>query len=183
MHMFATTDAAIALDWMPPVLMVVAVILLGLIFTHRIRSKIDRRSAAQPTARQRIEQLKSAAHRQEDLQVVTAETLDTVQDLAARLSNRAERLEQLIARADELITRLGAAAGQALPAVTDAPRPEGEGSAEDAIAPTGKPALPTDPLTRSVYELADAGRNPVEIARELDEQIGKVELILALRRG
>jgi hypothetical protein len=33
----------------------------------------------------------------------------------------------------------------------------------------------------AVYELADGGRDPVEIARALDEQIGKVELILALR--
>ncbi|GEM_PF-1251026 len=40
---------------------------------------------------------------------------------------------------------------------------------------------PIDPLTANVYELADRGRSPVEIARYLDEQVGKVELILALR--
>ena len=38
-----------------------------------------------------------------------------------------------------------------------------------------------DSLTLAVYERADAGRNPIEIARELEEQVGKVELILALR--
>ena len=38
-----------------------------------------------------------------------------------------------------------------------------------------------DPLTRSVYNLADYGRTSLEIAQELDEQIGKVELILSLR--
>ena len=38
-----------------------------------------------------------------------------------------------------------------------------------------------DPLAEQIYELADAGRTPVEIAQDLDEQVGKVELILALR--
>ena len=41
----------------------------------------------------------------------------------------------------------------------------------------------TDPLTEEIYELADAGRTPVEIAQHLAEQVGKVELILALRPG
>ncbi|MBL1219046.1 MAG: hypothetical protein D8M59_16325 [Planctomycetes bacterium] len=51
---------------------------------------------------------------------------------------------------------------------------------------TGIPVVPNrttvDPLTSSVYELADRGRSPIEIARELDEQVGKVQLILALRQ-
>lgn len=48
-----------------------------------------------------------------------------------------------------------------------------------ARASKARPA--TDPLTASVLELADRGKTPVEIARELDEQVGKVQLILALR--
>lgn len=43
--------------------------------------------------------------------------------------------------------------------------------------------LTLDPLSASVYELADRGRSPVEIAQQLDEQVGKVELILALRQA
>jgi len=39
-----------------------------------------------------------------------------------------------------------------------------------------------DPLAARVHELADSGFTSVAIARELDEQVGKVELILALRR-
>jgi len=38
-----------------------------------------------------------------------------------------------------------------------------------------------DPLTASVYELADRGLQSVAIAQNLDEHVGKVELILALR--
>jgi len=40
-----------------------------------------------------------------------------------------------------------------------------------------------DPFTQQVYDLADAGKNPVEIASQLNEQTGKVELVLALRKS
>lgn len=40
-----------------------------------------------------------------------------------------------------------------------------------------------EPLTRRVYELADRGMSALDIARKLEEQIGKVQLILSLRRG
>lgn len=61
-----------------------------------------------------------------------------------------------------------------------------------ASSKTGHAALPQagyrssdahdDPLTRSIYELADAGKAAQQIASELNEHTGKVELILALRR-
>lgn len=183
MHMFAAADVTTALDWVPPLLMVVGIILLGLIFTHSIRSKVARRNAAQPTPRQRIEQLKSAAHRQEDLQVTVADSLKTIQDLAARLNNRAERLEQLISQADERISQLEAGVERTVAKTAETSPDEGGFPIADSPPPPTRPALPADPLTRAVYDLADAGRNPVEIAQELDEQIGKVELILALRQG
>ena len=40
-----------------------------------------------------------------------------------------------------------------------------------------------DPLRRRVYELADNGSTPIQIAQGLNEDVGKVELILALRAG
>jgi hypothetical protein len=61
-----------------------------------------------------------------------------------------------------------------------------EAPARRDAAPPPPPAQAgraTDPLTRQIYELADEGQTPVEIARRLDEQVGKVELILALRAG
>lgn len=39
-----------------------------------------------------------------------------------------------------------------------------------------------DPLTAEIYRRADAGEDAVAIAQAMDEQIGKVELILALRQ-
>jgi hypothetical protein len=41
----------------------------------------------------------------------------------------------------------------------------------------------SDPLCASVYSLADSGSDAVAIAKQLDEHIGKVQLILALRGG
>ena len=48
------------------------------------------------------------------------------------------------------------------------------------VAANGPP-VSLDPLTQSVYELADTGYQPIQIAQELQEQVGKVELILSLR--
>jgi hypothetical protein len=40
---------------------------------------------------------------------------------------------------------------------------------------------PRDSLVEEIYRLADEGRSAVDIARQLEEHTGKVELILALR--
>ncbi len=50
----------------------------------------------------------------------------------------------------------------------------------DRAAPA-QPRVSLDPLTEAVYELADKGQNPIDIARALEEQTGKIELILSLR--
>jgi hypothetical protein len=39
-----------------------------------------------------------------------------------------------------------------------------------------------DPVAMKICAMAESGKQPLEIARELNEQIGKVELVLALRR-
>lgn len=67
----------------------------------------------------------------------------------------------------------------------------GRMAAETAVAPTPAPeskrviaaagAYAPDPINGKVYELADLGKQPAEIAAALDEHIGKVQLILALR--
>jgi hypothetical protein len=82
------------------------------------------------------------------------------------MDRQAARLEQLIAEADSRIRRLER--------LNSAPPP-----APPRQVLTGDT---TDPLNRRVYELADEGMPPVEIARALQQQTGKVELILALRQ-
>ena len=89
--------------------------------------------------------------------------------LAANLDAKAARLERLIAQADERLNRL-----------------EDRAAAESRPRPERRPGLTTDdtdPLNRRVYDLADRGLPPVEIAKQLSQQVGQVELILNLRRG
>ena len=125
-----------------------------------------------------------------------AEVGELVRDLAARLETRAARLEALLDQADERIERLEArlAASTAHKGLgTDAPAPaaarnghqhdpEADPWADPGQPARAQPGLPDDPLHQEVYELADAGQTPLAIARRLDQQVGTIELILALRR-
>ena len=60
----------------------------------------------------------------------------------------------------------------------------GAGAGDGARAPGGpaEPDAAHEALVRRIYDLADAGRSTLEIARQLDEPVGEVELILALRQ-
>lgn len=66
------------------------------------------------------------------------------------------------------------------PATDAQPDPDSSPTRPAANGPA--PGSSDDPLTRSIYELADAGKAAQQIAAELNEHVGKVELILALRR-
>jgi hypothetical protein len=97
-----------------------------------------------------------------DPRSVVRDAEELLQLLAEQADGHAARLERLVADADARIKKL-----EHLAAATDArarlePRP--------------------DPLNQQIYELADEGLAPIEIARRLEQQTGKVELVLALRR-
>jgi hypothetical protein len=153
-----------------PLLMVVGVVALGMLLTFTIRSRIARRNRDRPSPRQVIERIKAAHEGADDVNAAVSRLTDTARRLSAQLDNKARRLEVLLGEADERIAALSE------PAAAPAPPPPANGSRRPASGPP-----PMDPLTRSVYEHADAGLSPLEIAQQLDEQVGKVELILALR--
>jgi hypothetical protein len=177
-------------DVLAPLLMVVGVILLGFILVGSVRGKIARRQAATLSPREQIAHARDRSGAQDDAYAAGAALLDTARRLAAQLDDKAERLEQLLAEAEQRIASLDRLLEESEVMLSGAMPAEGprdaaagarygrEAASGRALAPSAPPA---DPLTTTVYELADAGRNPVEIARQLDEQIGKVELILALR--
>jgi hypothetical protein len=94
--------------------------------------------------------------------------LDAALDrLSHAIDARSQRLEELLGRADDGIRRLEA--------LSDEP---------PALPTPAAPHLagPVDAVSARMYELADEGLPSVEIARTLDQHLGKVELILALRR-
>lgn len=108
----------------------------------------------------------------------------------AQLDTRAARMEELIRQADERLAELRselARQGVAPPPATAVPpaRPDDireEAEAEDSGEPPPPPPIPIDPRHAAVYRLADQGRTSSEIAREVGQPAGEVELILALRR-
>lgn len=97
---------------------------------------------------------------------------ENVTRLAAEaLDERMRQLEVLIALADERLAELDKR--MAAHAEEQASR-----TPEVRIRPI---ETPRDSVMEEIYRLADEGRTPVEIARQLEEHAGKVELILALR--
>lgn len=115
--------------------------------------------------------------------------MQTTQRMAAQLDSKTAQLEILISQADERIALLKkiqsneVISKSAKPTKTQqklAKPPTPSSRNKEVRQPHSTPQL-IDQLTRSVYDLADFGRTTIEIAQELDEQVGKVELILSLR--
>ncbi len=152
--------------------MVLLIVGFAIFMTFSIRGKIARRNAARPSPRELVEQMRGHPRvLASDAHTYTAKLEDTARRLSGQLDNKARRLEMLIDEADQRIAALGTPAG---PPDRPATRP-----ATDPAPGNGEHQ--PDELTRAVYEQADAGRTALEIAQHLDEQVGKVELILALR--
>ena len=148
----------------------------------RLQWKRQRRSPDEEPVAQMCETLDE---RRADMERA-AEVGAIVRDLAARLETRAARLEALLDQADERIEKLEArlAAGAATNHLAQKPQgaePASDPWAEDDASAT-KPRTSDDPLHQEVYELADDGQSPLDIARRLDQQVGTIELILALRQ-
>lgn len=145
----------------------------------RLRRKTGGRRRRGPGARERVEDLRTARRPEgaESLEQLMVDVQELTRECAAQIDTRAARLESLLREADQLVARLEAARdGEPAKGPSNEP-------IRQAHMPRVEVAEPKklDPLTRQVYELADRGLPSVEIAQELDEQIGKVDLILALR--
>ncbi|MCG3179860.1 MAG: hypothetical protein BIFFINMI_02206 [Phycisphaerae bacterium] len=86
----------------------------------------------------------------------------------ATIETRSVKLEVLIEQADERIARMEQLLKDA--------------QARPSAGPQADPGpAPVNPEHEKVYNLADAGRTPVQIASQVGRDVGEVELILALR--
>jgi len=152
---------------LPAMLFVAGVFILVMIFMNRAR----RRTSRGATPMDQLAAIRArAAGRTDSLDEVKADVQELAQRLASQLDNKAERLEQLIRDADERIARMSGA--------------QGDGQARGPDTPLRVPEAPrTDPTRLRIYELADQGLSPVEIARKLDQPTGQIELVLSLRRA
>lgn len=137
-------------------LLLLGVLLIIVALMLGIRKK-RRRIAQRGTAREQLERMNQETAVRGDLEQLMVEIEQLAKRLGAQLDAKTLALEKLLHEADQVIEKLERGAG-----------------------PTEPPA---DPQTIRIYRLADEGRSPMEIAQELDEHVGKVELILALRKA
>ena len=157
--------------------LVVGLVFIGFFFLTRLNRRTASKGETTLTPEEQIERLRESRGMHGDLEKLMAEIEDLAKRLEGRLDAKSQQVEKLIAEMDRRIAELSRLQGQSTAKadrVSVAPLP---------APPLTPPELPNDPLSRSVYQLADAGHSPPEIARKLNEQIGKVELILALRQA
>jgi len=109
----------------------------------------------------------SSENLEREMATLLSELSDMARAIYQQLDERTARLESLIQAADERIEKLHRAQGE-VPAT------------ETAQADDGPPAA--DPRHDQVYQLADEGVSPQQIAQRLGRPCGEIELILALRQ-
>ena len=106
-------------------------------------------------------------------------------DINAQIDTKFAKLERSIADADKRIPALRILIDEAKKLLDEST----PAAAHSPAAPTAAPApadgrdLAHDERHRRVYELADQDKTPMQIASELDQTVGEVELILNLRRS
>jgi len=116
-----------------------------------------------------------------DMSNLLVELSDMARQMTGQLDTRAARLEALMREADEKIAMLrslqsggGPPHGVLVEAKLLAADAVPMRAAEDA-------AVAVDPRHAEVYDMADEGQSPQEIARQTGRPRGEIELILALR--
>lgn len=138
-----------------------------------------------PEERQQRRKEFDAMHRDLGKAMTEIETL--ARRLGDDLEAKTARIEALMKEADDRIATLQRLQSGANDATDETPSPPAAAIMNRPTSdPDPEPASENDapdPLSREVYKLADAGHTSMEIARKLNEQIGKIELILALRRA
>jgi len=157
---------------LPDLLLVAGVALVTVWAFASLRRRLRERDTAPPRERvqQRMEEIGGASAKRRELEEVMADATELSRRLAATLDNKAARIEKLIQQADDRLAQLDAAS-----------KAEPRSSMIEHRATRDGVSSGVDPVTRRIYDLADDGMVAVDIARELDEHVGKVELILALR--
>ena len=170
-------------------------ILLILISLMMSMKKRRNKSASRVTAHEHLDRLKNKHAVKNDLETLMVE----IEELGKRLSHQIDAktiaLERLLDEAELRITQLSSLTSPENPAPAPAKpsifQSQMENSTANPTATHPVQAASTPPVTTKqmaktdfirIYQLADAGNSPQQIAQEVGEHIGKIELILALRK-
>ncbi len=157
-------------DWMPYVMIGVAAGLV--LMLSKLRSRGATQLGEQLSPSEKAERQRQTDGVRGDLRQMMRELEELTQRFGDELEAKSSKLEKLLREANTKIAELEKlrTAKPASPRLIPAKAIEVE---------IGEPV---DPVTSKIYEMSDGGRTSIEIAKQLQEQVGKVELILALRQ-
>lgn len=172
-------------QFLPGALLAFGVLVLVMVTIRLLRRNLSKNAPANTgSPKERIEQIRAEASARPPTETFQADAEELTRRLAAILDNKAARLELLIEEADDRLAKLDranlGASVRTRPVEPDAGAFRTAPPEPTPVAATPPPA--SNPTHRQIYELADSGLGPVEIAQRLDQPIGQVELILNLRR-
>ncbi|MDD4891859.1 MAG: hypothetical protein PHU85_18215 [Phycisphaerae bacterium] len=165
----ADGKAAPSQGWQPMhvIMLGFGVLLVGYFFMRMNRQRAMRQAGAGPTREDRARAARTADGIRDQLDALMVQLEELARATTAQIETRYTKLDVLLRQADERIAKLESLLAQANGQTPKPPATNG-----DAVRPEH----------RQIYELADAGRPPVEIAQETGRDVGEVELILALRK-
>ena len=177
--------------------LVIAVAILGIVYVTFVRPLRQKKKERDPLQRKATGGGAALARQrsvEREMSNLLVELSEMARQMTAQLDTRAAKLELLLKEADEkilLLKRTGINRGKNSAAAGSDSDPDAataagaalEGVIMEARAPLHAAMRETqlDPRHAQVYDLADEGHSPQEIARELERPSGEIELILALR--
>lgn len=156
----------------PLIFMAVGVILLFYASTRRLAGKVG---LTEKEAANRIPALREHIEIKERLEKLLVELQDLAREINAHIDTRFCKLQVLIKEADEKIKKLETL-NKSIGTKDRIGQEPNKDTSED------KSQENINPEHRLIYELADKGLSPTEIAKNTDKTPGEIELILALRR-
>ena len=145
-----------------------------------IYRKRKRRTVSSLTAREQLERMQQHRGMRGDLEDLMVEIEQMAKRLGSQLDAKTIQLEQAMREADRRIERLellkeAASQSDQWQVANHTVESDNEG-----VLPGN---APSESLAKAVYALADQGLTSVDIAKQLNELVGKIELILALRKA
>lgn len=153
--------------------------LVYVVFIRPNRSGKKKDPLARPVAEPGLARQRAV---ERDMSNLLVELSEMARQMTGQLDIRAAKLEALIHEADEKIAALQRATGREAHhghgVIIEAKLTDPD-VLQSSVRPAPEPQA--DPRYVAVYELADEGFNPHEIARQTGTPRGEVELILALR--
>jgi len=167
------------IDFPQIIMLALAVVCLtAVMFATRRRIRDSQRKPSN-TAREQFAQRKEQGRSIRDVEHVMLELDQLSRQIHGRLDTKLARLETVIRDADERIEKLTRLADKA-----DG-RPQFEVMLDEeqpCEQQTDGPVTPNDERHSDVFQLADDGASPLQIAQKLGRPVGEIELILALQQ-